>query len=433
METQKSILTDKERVQDLMDMIDQSPTAYQAVDREIELLESAGFTELKREDAWTLKAGGQYYIQLGDSALIGFRLGPDKEAPLHILGAHNDSPSLRIKSKPDMAREGLKTLNVEPYGGLIFRTWLDRPLSIAGRLILRGEEGEVISRKINIDKDLLIIPSLAIHQDRNVNSEGAIQPQKMIIPIYGILAEEKNRGILSYIADQFDLDREKILDFDLQLYAREKGCFLGDDEEFFSIGRIDDLAMAYAELTALVESTPSTVHQLVVINDNEEVGSGTLRGADSALLRDILFRIIQALGGNAEDCYRILAKSFIISADQAHAAHPNFPEMADPTNRPRINQGPVIKLAANKSYNTDAVSAARFRLLAEKAGVSVQTFHNHSDRRGGSTIGPLTERWTTIPGVDVGNPMLAMHSVRELAGVKDHVAMIKIMKEFFKA
>lgn len=433
MEKQQSFLEDKNLVEELMNFIDQSPTAYQATENEAQYLDAQGFTEIKRSDEWSLKAGDKKYVRVGDAALIAFRLGEGKTSPFHILGSHSDSPSLRLKASPEMRKEGLKSLNVEVYGGPIFRTWLDRPLSIAGRVIIRDQD-RVKSLLVNIDKDLLTIPSLAIHMDRQVNSEGEIKPQKTLIPIYGIEnneKEEKEEGILAYIASYMDLDLDSIIDFDLHLYAREKGSFIGDKEEFFSIGRIDNLAMAHAQLKALGEAEHAEFHQLVVVNDNEEIGSSTLRGADSALLRDTLQRIVFALGGDPEDFYQVLAKSFIISADQAHAAHPNYPEVADPTNRPRINQGPVIKLAANKSYNTDAESAARLRILAESLDVPLQTFHNHSDRRGGSTIGPLTEKWTTIQGVDIGNPMLAMHSVRELAGVQDHAYMVKLLKGFF--
>lgn len=431
MAKQKQVLTDKKRVKDLMKYIDASPTAYQATEVQKNLLFENNFEELDRATPWTLNPGDKRFLILGDAGIIAFIVGEDKFAPFHILGAHSDSPSLRLKENPEMKKEGYRLLNVEPYGGLIARTWLDRPLSIAGRLILADENGGLQTKLVNIDRDLLIIPSLAIHQDREVNSSGEIKPQKTLIPIYG-LAGEESPDILDIIAKEANVDKDDILDFDLHLYSREKGTFIGQDEEFYSIGRIDNLGMAFAELTALTEAEASQAHKLVVINDNEEIGSSTLRGADSAFLRDVLHRIVLSLGGSEEDFLISLASSFLISGDQAHSVHPNYPEVADPTNRPKINQGPVIKISANKSYNTDAQSAARFRLLANAAGVSVQTFHNHSDRRGGSTIGPLTEKWTTIPGVDVGNPMLAMHSVRELAGVKDHGDMIKVMKEFFK-
>lgn len=422
-----------ERVTQLMEIIDRSPTAYQAIEQESKLLASNGFMPLRYEDKWQLEGGGQYYLEIGDAAIIAFRVGRVGTKGFHITGAHSDSPGLRIKANPEMIREGLCQLNVEPYGGLIMRTWLDRPLSVAGRIIVSDGEGGVESRLVDVDQDLLIIPSLAIHMDRTVNDEGAMKAQKMLLPVYAIAREGSERGILDIVADCVNLDKHDILDYDLHLYAREKGCFIGENREFFSIGRIDNQAMALAQLSALIESDPTDFHQLVVINDNEEIGSGTRRGANSAMLRDVLKRIILACGGDEEDFFRALGRSFIISADQAHAVHPGFPEVADPTNRPQLNKGPVIKVAANKSYNTDGKSAARFKLLAQEAGVPIQVFHNHSDRKGGSTIGPITERWTTIEGVDVGNPMLSMHSVRELAGVEDHESMIRLLKVFFNS
>lgn len=423
-------MTARDYVQTLLTQIDASPTAFQAVETQVAYLAEHGFTELKREDRWELSPGDARYVVVGDAAVIAFRVGKDKNAAFHIAGAHNDSPSYRLKANPDQVKEGMLQLNVEPYGGMMHRTWLDRPLSVAGRLILK-KDGGIEKKNIVIDRDLLIIPSVAAHMDREVNKQGEINPQKTMTPVYGLQSGDDDADFLSLVAKEAGVDRDVILDYDLHLYVREKGSFVGADEEFFSVGRIDDLAMAYASLTALAESKAGSAHQVAVINDNEEIGSGTLRGADSFLLRDVLRRITFALGGDEEDFLTTLAKSFLISCDQAHAVHPNYGEVADPTNRPRVNEGPVIKMAANKSYNTDAESAARFRLLAEKAGVPVQTFHNHSDRRGGSTIGPITERWTTIPGVDVGNAMLAMHSARELAGVEDHYSILKILKEFY--
>lgn len=423
-------MTARDYVQTLLTQIDASPTVFQAVETQVAYLKEHGFTELKREDRWELSPGDSRYIVVGDAAVLAFRVGKNQHAAFHIAGAHSDSPSYRLKANPDQVKEGMLQLNVEPYGGIIHRTWLDRPLSVAGRLILK-KDGGLEKKNLVIDKDLLIIPSVAAHMDREVNDKGEIKPQKTMTPVYGLSSGDTEADFLCLVAEEAGVSRDAILEYDLYLYAREKGCLLGANEAFFSVGRIDDLAMAYAALTALAETEAGSAHQMVVINDNEEIGSGTLRGADSFLLRDVLRRITFALGGDEEDFLTTLAKSFLISCDQAHAVHPNYGEVADPTNRPRINEGPVIKMAANKSYNTDAESAARFRLLAEKAGVPVQTFHNHSDRRGGSTIGPITERWTTIPGVDVGNPMLSMHSVRELAGVEDHYSMLKILKVFF--
>lgn len=422
----------RDRVRDLMNFIDAAPTAYQAADEERKLLDEAGYRELEPGERWHFEPGDKRYITLSDTAVIAFRVGAGAAAGFSIAGAHNDSPCFRIKAAPDQGAEGLELLNVEPYGGVILRTWLDRPLSVAGRVLLR-EGNEPVSRRVVIDRDWMIIPSLAIHMDREVNGSGAINPQKVMTALCGVDRGADKKSFVAQLAAELNVCADAILDYDLFLYARERGCFVGTDQELFSIGRIDNLGMAHALLHALIEAEEGQKHRIVVINNHEEVGSGSLSGADSVQLRNVLQRIVIACGGDEEDFLRSLSSSFLISCDQAHAAHPNYPEVADPTNRPRINGGPVIKIAASKSYSTDAESAARFRLLAEKAGVPVQTFHNRSDRRGGSTIGPITERWTAIPSVDVGNAMLSMHSVRELAGVQDHEDMIQIIKCFFEA
>lgn len=420
----------RERVRTLMDRIDRSPCCYQAAENECAILEKNGFKPLDMTERWTLNPGDARYVLIGDTCVVAFRVGETPAAGFHIIGAHNDSPGFQIKANADVKKEGVHQLNVEPYGGLIYRTWLDRPLSVCGRVILKAEDGSLERRNVVVDRDWLIIPSLAIHMGRDVNDEGKINPQKEMIPFFA-LGHDGDKDFLTRLAEELGVEREQILGTDLFLYSREKGTFVGDDEALFSIGRIDDLACAYAAVDALTETTAGPNHRLIVINDHEEVGSGTRKGANSAQLMNLLERIVLASGGDRQDYLRSLDASFLISCDQAHAVHPNYPEVADPTNRPRLNGGPVIKIAANRSYNTDGAGEALFRSLADKAGVPVQTFHNRSDRRGGSTIGPITERWTTIPGADVGNPMLSMHSVRELAGVEDHESMVRILKAFF--
>ncbi len=416
------------RILDLLSFIDNSQTAYQATEREAELLDKADFTEILPEEHWDLCEGKSYYTKVDGTALIAFRTG--HKPGFNIIGSHNDSPCFRVKDNASVNKEGLSLLNVEPYGGAIFRTWLDRPLSIAGRVILKGKN-EVIRKNFNIDRDLMIIPSLAIHMDREVNKEGTIKPQKIMLPIYGT-AGEKEPAFYKLISKELNLNEEDILGTDAFLYTREKGTIFGENEEFFSVGRIDNLAMAHASLVSLIESEAGEKTNIVAITNNEEVGSQTLSGADSFLIRDALERISLALGFERADFLLALKRSFVISADGAHAVHPAHPDVCDPTNRPKLNEGPVIKFSAGKSYSTVAETAAKFSLLAKKASVKIQSFYNHSDRRGGSTIGPMTESMTGIPTVDVGNAMLGMHSARETAGVKDHEAIIKIFKEFYK-
>ena len=434
-ETEKKLYPQaKARVDALFNFVDNSPTAFHAALNEAAYLDKHGFTALNWEDEWKFEAGDRHYIIVGGTTVIAFIVGQEASKGYRLVGSHNDSPTLMIKHNPEIKSEGFRQINVEPYGGLIYRGWFDRPMSVAGRLLLRGEDNAIEERIINVDKNCVYIPSLAIHMDREVNSGAEINPQKELTPIYASDSEGAE-DFFSFIAKYAEVEEDDILDYDLQLYPREKGEYIGTEDEFYSLARLDNLLMTHQAFTALAETRDydNAFHRVVVANDNEEVGSATGRGADGSLLRNTLKRIILACGGSEEDFLRSLASSFFISTDVSHAAHPNYGEMADPTNRPRVNQGPVIKVAANKTYNTVGSSAARFRLYAENAGAPVQTFHNRSDKRGGSTIGPLAEKWTAIPGVDIGIPILSMHSIREMGGVLDHEYSIKIMSEFFKS
>lgn len=436
----------------LIDFIDASPTAFQAVDEEKAILAEAGFEELLQEEKWELKKGGSYFVEIGGASLVAFRLSRKATAPFNIIGSHNDSPTYQVKENSLIKKEGCLLLNVEPYGGMIHRSWLDRPLSLAGRIIIKDDDqiDGLAIKKVKIEKPLMIIPSLAIHMNRDVNSNGEIRPQKAMLPLIGLESkltseidggdfddtfnsDSENSDIIKHILSLYgDCEYDKILDYDLFLYDLDGGKIVGFEDEFISVGRLDNLACSHAAVIGLINAEPAGVHQLISLHDNEEVGSRSRRGANSQLLRDILHRIYLALGQDREDFYSALAQSLMISCDMAHAVHPSYPEMADPTNRPRLNAGPVIKYSANKRYSSEAEGVARIRLYAEKAGIPLQTFHNHSDKKGGSTIGAMSEQWTTITNVDIGNPLLAMHSVRELAGVKDHIAMIKLLTAFFE-
>ena len=422
----------KKRIDALFEFVDNSPTAFHASLNEAKELEKHGFTELKWEDEWKFNPGDKYYLIIGGTTFISFIVGTEKAKGFKIIGTHNDSPTLCIKNNPEMKSEGLKQLNVEPYGGLVYRGWFDRPLSVAGRVLLRGENNSIKTEIINVEKDLMIIPSLAIHMDRAMNEGYKISPQKELKPVYAMDSDE-SQDFIDYIAEYLGVETAEILDYDLSLYPRENGTYIGINSEFYSLGRLDNLLMTHQALTAIAESTDTNIsfHRIFVSFDNEEIGSQTGRGADSALFGNFLKRLNIACGGSEEDYYRSLANSFIISTDVSHAAHPNYPEMADPTNRPRLNGGPVLKIAARKSYNTTGESAARFRLYAENANAPVQCFYNHSDKRGGSTISPLAEAQTAIPGADIGIPILSMHNIREMGGVLDHEFSIRIMKEFF--
>lgn len=423
---------------ELLDFLYDSPTAFHAVENISEILMKQGFKELKEEDKWKLKKEGKYFVKKNDSALIAFVVGEDapQEKGFKIIGAHTDSPGFRIKPRPEMiAENAYLKLNTEVYGGPILATWFDRPLALAGRVTLKSDNPLYPKIEfININRPILIIPSLAIHMNRNVNQGVEINRQKDVLPLMTMINDslEKDNLLLQVISEELNLSKEEIIDFDLFPYEFEKGSLIGLKEEFISSARLDDLSMVHAGLKALTAVKSSKGTNVLACFDNEEVGSSTKQGADSELLASILERIVIALKGDREDYLRSLAKSFIISADLAHAVHPNYGEKHDPQLRPVINGGPVIKIAASQSYTTDAESSAAYEMICKKAGVPYQKFANRSDSRGGSTIGPINSTHLNIRSVDMGNPVLGMHSIRELGGVKDHYYCIKSFEEFYK-
>lgn len=430
---------EKELALDLIDFLYNSPTAYHSVKTVKERLDLNGFTEVKENDKWNLQKDGKYYVIKNDSALIAFTVGNGEleEDGFKLIGAHTDSPGFRIKANPEMVAEGkyLK-LNTEVYGGPILYTWFDRPLGIAGKVSLKGKsplKPEV--KLVNINKPLLIIPSVAIHMNRSVNEGFAVNKQKDTLPLLSLINEkfEKNNYLVNAIAKELNVDAESILGFDLGLYEIEKGSLTGINEEFISAGRLDDMWMVYAGIKALIDSKSNKSTKVMVCMDNEEIGSLTPQGANSALLLNILERIALALGKNREELHRALANSIMISADLAHAVHPNAEEKHDPTNRPVLGNGPVLKTAASGSYSTDSYNAAIFEGLCSAANVPYQKFFNRSDVRGGTTIGPITSSLLTIPVMDMGAPLLSMHSIRELATVIDNVYSVKLFTEFFNA
>lgn len=427
----------KELAQNLIDFTYESPTAFHAVENLKNTLNEKGFIHLKEEDRWELKKEGKYYITKNDSALIAFVVGTGDVAEhgFKLIGAHTDAPTFRIKPNPEMVAENTYVkLNTEVYGGPILNTWFDRPLSVAGRVMLRGENPlNPVTRLVNINKPILIIPNLAIHMNRDVNNGVALNRQKDVLPMIGLVNEtlEKDKYLLNTIAKELNVEACEILDFDLFLYEYEKGCIMGLSEEFISTPRLDDLSMVHAGIKALLDSKVTKGTNVMVCFDNEEVGSTTKQGADSNLLAHLLERIVLNLGGDKEDYFRALTKSFMISADLAHAVHPNSPEKHDPINKPVINKGPVIKVSANQKYTSDGESVAVYVAICEKAGVPYQKFVNRSDAAGGSTIGPINSSHLHIRSVDMGSPILAMHSVRELGGVMDHYYTTKSFEEFF--
>ncbi|MGH4124930.1 MAG: M18 family aminopeptidase [Clostridium sp.] len=427
-----------EFAKELIDYIYDSPTAFHAVANAKEDLRSEGFVEIKEEEKWNIVKGGKYFVTKNDSALTAFVVGKGEieETGFKIIGAHTDSPSFRIKPAPEMIVDNTYVrLNTEVYGKPILNTWLDRPLAIAGRVTLRSEN--ILypeTRLVNINKPIMIIPNLAIHMNRDINTGVELNKQKDTLPLLSMVSGEleKNNYLMNAIASELSVENKQIIDFDLFLYEYEKGSIIGLNNEFISSSRLDDLAMVHAGIRALAKTNPVEATNVMVCFDNEEVGSSTKQGADSNMLVDILERITISQGKNREDFLRAISKSFIISADNAHAVHPNSPEKNDPTNKPYINRGPVIKISASQSYTTDSNSDAVYELVCEKAGVPVQKFVNRSDAKGGSTIGPISSAHLNIRSVDMGSPTLAMHSIRELGGVLDHTYVTKTFEEFYK-
>lgn len=424
-------------IKSLMNFLDNSTCNFCAVNTIKNELNKAGFKELKLSDSWILEKNGKYYTTKNDSAIFAFAIGsePLSENGFKIIAAHSDSPCFRIKPNSEIKSEnGIVKLNTEVYGGPILYTWFDRPLSISGRVILRSNSNlSPITKIIRIERPILLIPHLAIHFNRAVNEGNPLSKQKDMLPILGIFNSlmENDNILLNIVSKELGVEINDILDFDLLLHDTQKSNLVGIHEEFISSGRLDDLSMVHAALVAMIEGTDNQSTRIMAIFDNEETGSGTKQGAASPVLKNILERINLALNGTIEDFYRAIAKSFMISADNAHAFHPNYAEKYDPTNHPAIGAGPVIKINANCKYMSDAHSAAIFRSLCESAGSPYQYFVNHSDVAGGSTLGNILTSQIDIEGVDVGNALWAMHSVRETASVTDHCNMIKVMKYFF--
>ena len=421
--------------EEMLEFIDKSPTGFHAVANLAASLEGQRFRRLEEAAAWKLAAGEGYYVTRNDSSLIAFRLPAGKAAGFHIAASHGDSPTFKVKESPEMVAENayLK-LNTEKYGGMILSSWLDRPLSVAGRVVVEGEDG-IETRLVNIEEDLMVIPSVAIHMSRDSANKEGYNPQVDMLPLYGYCGEEgKDAGkhpFLDRVAKAAGTEADRILGHDLFLYVREKGRILGEDGAFVLSSRLDDLQCAYTSARAFAESTPEDYINVCVVFDNEEVGSGTKQGANSTFLEDVLWRIGEGMGLCKSECLQLIAGSFLISADNAHAVHPNHPEKADPTNRPFLNRGIVLKFHGSQKYATDAVSAARIRMLCRQAGVPCQTYANRSDIAGGSTLGNISTSHVSVSSADIGLPQLAMHSAMETAGVKDTKYAVDMFRAFF--
>ena len=424
----------KKTTTELLALLDASPVNFLAAQYVEQQLESAGFVHLDAADPFPpMRAGDQYYVTKNGTAVFAFRVGTQSpaEAGFKLICAHSDSPGFRIKPHAAMACEGnVVKLNTEVYGGPILYTWFDRPLSVAGRVLLRGDDPlHPVMRRICVKRPLLIIPHLAIHFNRKVNEGNNLSKQKDMLPVLGMVKDklEADNLLINILCEELGVTAEEILDFDLSLYDVQKAMVVGAGEEFVSSGRLDDLAMVSAGLHAMLNSGVTAMTQVLAVFDNEETGSGTKQGAASPVLRNVLKRVC----GSGENLYRAVERSFMISADMAHAIHPNYPEKHDPTNHPVMGGGPVIKINANQKYVTDADSAAVFAEVCRKAGVPFQYFVNHSDSAGGSTLGNILTAQLPMRGVDMGNPMWAMHSVRETASVLDQEYACRAFTQFF--
>lgn len=428
----------KKFVENMLDFIYESPTQFNAVAVSAEILEKNGFEKLNPKENWKLEVGKKYYTTKNSSALVAFKVNSDEieKEGFRIIGSHTDSPGFRIKPNAEMESCGayLK-LNTEGYGGMILSTWLDRPLAMAGRVFLRGENPfKPVERIVNINKPVCIIPNLAIHMNRSINDGYKYNKQTDMLPLVGLINEqlEKDNYMVKLLAAELNVEVEEIIDFDIFLYEYEKGCFTGANEEFISTGRLDNLSMYYSSVEALLDSDSKSGISIAVGFDNEEVGSSTKQGADSNMLLNILERICISLGKDRQQFFEAIENSFIISSDLAHAVHPNVNGMADPTNRPVMGKGPVIKVHAGQAYTSDGYSISVYKEICRECGVEYQEFVNKSDQRGGSTIGPISSTHIDIPSVDIGAPILSMHSIRELGCSEDFYNTYKTFVKFYE-
>lgn len=424
-------------IESLLQFMDASVCNFLAVDTIKQMLSKNGYVEKRIEQPLQCKPGDKFFVTKNDSAIFAIKIGsrPISETGSKIITAHSDSPCFRIKPHPEMlSGDRLVRLNTEVYGGPILYTWFDRPLSLAGRVILRGESAlKPVTRLLKIDEPILMIPHLAIHFNRSVNEGNALSKQKDMLPILTRISESlsANGLLVNYIAKSLNVAVDDILDFDMFLYNTQPATLTGLNKEFVMSGRLDDLSMAHAAITAIIEATDDDATCISAIFDNEETGSGTKQGAHSPVLSNLLRRIAECQGVNFDGFCQAIGRSFMISADNAHAFHPNYAEKYDPTNHPALGGGPVIKINANCKYMTDAHSAAIFKSLCDEAGAPCQYFVNHSDVAGGSTLGNIFTGQLDIEGVDVGNPLLAMHSACETGSTDDHINMIRAFKQFF--
>lgn len=418
---------------ELMDFLQKSPTAFHAIDTIRTELTNEGYKELPEGESWTILPGGKYYVTRNNSSIIALNIGNDlADYGFHVAASHSDCPTFKIKENAQIEVKGKYTqLNTEGYGGMLCATWFDRPLSIAGRVLVK-EDNKLVTRLINIDRDLVMIPSVAIHMNRKVNEGYSYNKQIDMLPLFGGAGTQKGE-FKEMIAEELGVSPSDIYGSDLYLYQRTKPSVWGAKNEFISASHLDDLQCAFASLKGFLKGNARCSVNVYACFDNEEVGSGTKQGAASTFLQDVLRRVNIALGKTEEDYYKALANSFMLSADNAHAVHPNHPEKTDVGNCVYMNEGIVVKSHAGQKYTSDAVSIAVVRALCERAEVPVQFFANRSDEAGGSTLGNIAMSQVSMNAADIGLAQLAMHSSYETAGVKDTYCMVRVMEEFFSS
>ena len=420
-----------EHVQELFDFIQQSPSCFHVIENVKKQLTEQGFEELCENKNWQIKEGGKYFVTRNLSSVIAFKVPTKNFKSFHIVASHSDSPTFKIKDHPEQVVKGKYVqLNTERYGGMIYSTWFDRPLSIAGRALVKTETG-VATKLLNIDRDLLVIPNLAVHMDRTVNDGMKYNPQVNLLPLYGDAASKDTFNKL--VAEACGTAEENIISTDLFLYNRTAPTVWGAHNEYMSCAKLDDLECAFSSLKAFLKGENSQSVSVCAIFDNEEVGSSTKQGANSTFMYDILHRINENLGRTEEQYHTAVASSFMLSAENEHALHPNHPAISDPTNPVYLNEGIVIKHNANQKYTTDAVSSAIFQKMCEEKNVPYQHFVNRSDVAGGSTLGNIANTHVSLNTVDIGMAQLAMHSSYETAGVLDLDYMIAGMEAFYNS
>ena len=424
---------DMKTISELASFIKSAPTAFHAVEKISDILREDGFEELKEQKKWSLEPGKGYDITRNHSSIIAFKAGGDlSDYSFQVTASHSDSPGFKLKENAELEiKKKYTVLNTEGYGGMICSTWFDRPLSVAGRVILRTDAG-LETRLVDLDRDLLMIPSLAIHMDRTVNDGRKYNKQVDMLPLFS--GEEKAPGaVKALVAEELNVTAEEIYGMDLFLYNRMAPAVWGSDNEFFSCPQLDDLECAYASLKGFLTGSNEKNVNVFACFDNEEVGSGTKQGAASTFFFDVLWRINRALKKDEEDFYRAVAGSFMLSCDNAHAVHPNYKEKTDISNCVYMNEGIVVKSHAGQKYTSDALSIAVMKAICEKAGVPLQFFANRSDEAGGSTLGNIAMSQVSMNAVDIGLPQLAMHSAYETCGVKDALYLIRAVECFYNS